>query len=337
MNESEISGLTITEASRLIGKRALSPLELTRAALARIRRMDATLRAFITVTDDLALRQAERAEREVMRGEYKGPLHGIPICLKDLYFTRGERTTAGSRILKDFVPDYDSTVASRLYQAGAVLLGKTNLDEFALGCTTNNPHYGTCLNPWNLDHVPGGSSGGSAVAVATAMGLASMGSDTGGSVRIPAAFCGVVGFKPTFGLVSRWGVIPESWSMDHCGPITRTVADSALLLQAVAGYDVQDPFSARQRIPSYRRRLRGGMEGIRIGVPRNYYSDIVDVEIEQAVHRAVGHMESLGAQIREVVVPHVESAFDIVALVAWAEAASYHRTWLQTRPEEYSP
>jgi aspartyl-tRNA(Asn)/glutamyl-tRNA(Gln) amidotransferase subunit A len=245
MTDDELTSLTIASAGRLLRTRALSPVELTEAYLARIARLDPTLRAFITVTGDLARQQARRAERELARRQRRGPLHGIPFTLKDLYWTAGVRTTAGSRILADFVPATSATATERLLAAGAVLLGKTNLHEFAAGVTTDNPHWGTCQNPWKLGHIPGGSSGGSAAAVAASMGLASLGSDTGGSIRIPAAFCGIVGHKPTYGLVSRHGILPESWSLDHGGPMTRTAADAAVVLQAIAGHDPRDPTSSQ--------------------------------------------------------------------------------------------
>ena len=243
MTDDELSSLTIGSAGRLLRTRALSPVELTEAYLARIARLDPTLRAFITVTSDLARQQARRAERELARRKWRGPLHGIPLTLKDLYWTAGVRTTAGSRILADFVPAANGAATERLLAAGSVLLGKTNLHEFAAGVTTDNPHWGTCQNPWKLGYIPGGSSGGSAAAVAASLGLASLGSDTGGSIRIPAAFCGIVGHKPTYGLVPRYGILPESWSLDHGGPMTRTVADAAVVLQAIAGHDPRDPSS----------------------------------------------------------------------------------------------
>src|SRR5213596_2536701 len=246
MNPDDLRSLTITGAGRLLRARKLSSMELTRACLDRIQQLDGTLKAFITVTADLALAQARRADREIAKRAYRGPLHGIPVTLKDIYCTRGIRTTAGSRILGDFVPSADATATARLAEAGAVLVGKTNLHEFAAGVTSDNPHFGTCQNPWKLGYIPGGSSGGSAAAVAAGLGLASLGSDTGGSIRIPASFCGIVGHKPTYGLVPRTGILPESWSLDHGGPMTRTVADAAVVLQAIAGHDARDPSSARQ-------------------------------------------------------------------------------------------
>jgi aspartyl-tRNA(Asn)/glutamyl-tRNA(Gln) amidotransferase subunit A len=331
----ELNGLTLTEAAKLLHGKKLSPVELTQACLERIRELDGTLRAFITVTSDLALAQARRAEREIVKGRYRGALHGIPLTLKDVYCTRGIRTTAGSRILRDFAPAADATATTRLAEAGAVLIGKTNLHEFAAGITTDNPHFGTCQNPWKLGYIPGGSSGGSGAAVAAGLGLASLGSDTGGSIRIPASFCGIVGHKPTYGLVPRTGILPESWSLDHGGPMTRTVADAAMILQTIAGHDPGDPSSAPVKLPSFPRALRRDLKGLRAGVPTNYYFDVIDPEVERVVRTAIDQLRTLGASVREVEVPGVEAALDTCFVVAWAEAAHYHRQWLLTRPQDY--
>ena len=335
MTDDELGSLTIASAGRLLRTRVLSPVELTEACLARIARLDPALRAFITVTADLARRQARAAERELARGRRRGPLHGIPITLKDLYWTKGIRTTAGSRVLADFVPDTDAVATARLAEAGAVLLGKTNLHEFAAGVTNDNPHWGTCQNPWKAGYIPGGSSGGSAAAVAASLGLASLGSDTGGSIRIPAAFCGIVGHKPTYGLVPRYGVLPESWSLDHGGPMTRTAADAAAVLQVIAGHDPRDPTSSTRRVPALARALRDDLKGLTVGVPRNYYFDVVDAEVERAVRRAIAALGDLGARVVPVRVPSVEAALDTCFVVAWAEAAHYHRPWLTTRAADY--
>lgn len=335
MKDAELIPLTVTSAGQLIRAKRLSPVELTQACLDRIQRLDPKLKAFITVTAELALKQARQAEREVVKGSYRGPLHGVPITLKDLYYTKGIRTTGGSKILKEFVPDYDAPATERLYQAGAVLLGKTNTHEFAAGITTDNPHFGRCQNPWKIGYIPGGSSGGSAAAVSASLCLASLGSDTGGSIRIPAAYCGLVGHKPTYGLVPRTGILPESWSLDHGGPITRTVADAAIMLQAIAGHDGRDPSSARVCIPNYSRALRRDLKGVRIGVPTNYYFNPLHPQIERAVRSAIEQLRSLGASVTEVHIPGVEAAVDTCFVVAWAEAGHYHRKWLLTRPQDY--
>ena len=335
MRDDELTTLTVAEAAKALRGKKLSPVELTRACLDRIERFEPRLHAFITVTADSALRQAKQAEREIARGRYRGPLHGIPLTLKDLYHTKGIRTTAGSKILADFVPDADGTATERLFAAGAVLLGKTNLHEFAAGVTNDNPHWGTCHNPWKLGYIPGGSSGGSAAAVAMGLGLASLGSDTGGSIRIPAAYCGIVGHKPTYGLVPRFGILPESWSLDHGGPMTRTVLDSALVLQTIAGRDPRDPTSADVRLPDLARALKPDLSGIRIGVPRDYYFDIIDPEVERAVRTAIASLKSLGASVSTVRLPGIDAALDATFVLAWAEAAHYHRQWLISRAGDY--
>lgn len=335
MYQRDLSELTLAKAARLIKAKKVSSVELTRACLERIEHLQPILSAFITVTADYAMRQARKADRQVAKGEYRGPLHGIPITLKDLYFTKGIRTTAGSRILEDFVPDHDAASAARLFEAGAVLLGKTNLHEWACGVTTDNPFFGTCHNPWKHGYIPGGSSGGSATAVASSMGFASLGSDTGGSIRIPAHMCGIVGHKPTYGLVPRQGILPESWSFDHSGPMTRTAEDAALVLQVIAGPDARDPSCLAGRPPRFRRGIGGGIKGLRVGVPRHYYFDQVHPEIEAAVRKAIACFAELGAKLVEIEVPEAEIGMDCCFVIAWAEAAHYHREWIRTRPQDY--
>jgi aspartyl-tRNA(Asn)/glutamyl-tRNA(Gln) amidotransferase subunit A len=331
----ELTGLTIEQAARLLRSRTISSLELTQATLDRIQALEGRLHAFITVTSDLAVAQARRAEREIARGDYRGPLHGIPVTLKDLYWTQGIRTTAGSKILADFVPDRDATATARLAAAGAVLVGKANMHEFAIGATTENPFYGTCHNPWNLEYIPGGSSGGSAAAVAAGLGLASLGSCTGGSIRIPAAFCGIVGLKPTYGLVPRTGIVPNSSSLDHGGPMTRTAADAAAVLEAIAGADGTDPSAVAARLTGMRSIRRRSLEGLRVGVPRNYYFDVVDPEVDALVRAAIAELRKLGATVTSVTVPDVELSLDACVVVAWSECANQHRRWLLSRPHDY--
>ncbi len=335
MRADDLTGLTIERAGRMVRSRKVSAVELTRATLDRIDRLEPKLKAFITVTGELAMTQARRADREIARGDYQGPLHGIPVSLKDLFWTKGIRTTAGSKVLGDFVPTSDATATARLAAAGAVLVGKANMHEFAIGATTENPFYGTCHNPWNLDYIPGGSSGGSASAVAAGLGLASLGSCTGGSVRIPAAFCGVVGLKPTYGVVPRTGVVPNSSSLDHAGTITRTAADAAIVLEAIAGPDGRDPSAVTEHLAS-RRTVRGGrLKGLRVGVPTNYHFDIVDPEVDRLVRDAIAELKRLGARIVPVTLPDVELCLDACVVVAWSECANFHRKWLLERPREY--
>ena len=330
----ELTGLTIQEASGLLEAKTLSPLELVRASLERIHELNPKLNAYITVMADSALEAASTAEAEIQRGDYRGPLHGVPVSLKDLYYTNGTRTTAGSKILAHFVPEYDATVSARLRDAGAVIVGKTNMHEFASGAA-DNPHYGAVKNPWNLDHITGGTSAGSGAAVAAWTDLASMGSDTGGSVRVPAALCGVVGLKPTYGLVSRYGIVPGSWSLDHTGPLTRTAADAAIVLRAVAGYDANDPSSAHVPIPDYLEALDGDVRGLRVGVPKEYFWEGLDAEVETLVSGAIATLGELGCVTQEVSLPAVRHSPDASVLIAAGEVASVHHEWLRTRPEDY--
>ncbi|MFN8557839.1 MAG: amidase [Dehalococcoidia bacterium] len=251
--------LTLTEAAAQVRTGQVSPVDLVRAMLDRIERLDGTLTSFITVTAEAALAEAQRAEAQAALGGALGPLHGVPIALKDLFDTAGVRTTGGSKILADRVPDADAGVVARLRMAGAIVLGKLNMHEFAFGVTTDNPHFGRCNNPWNVGHTPGGSSGGSGAAVAAALCYASLGSDTGGSIRIPASYCGIVGLKPTYGRVGRGGVLPLAWSLDNAGPMAKTVRDTALLMNVIAGYDDRDPASANTPVPDYLADLDGGV------------------------------------------------------------------------------
>jgi aspartyl-tRNA(Asn)/glutamyl-tRNA(Gln) amidotransferase subunit A len=276
MSANELTRLSIAEAGERIRRRTLSPVELTRAYLDKIQGRNADGRYYLTVLHDQALAAAGTAEREIGSGTYRGPLHGIPVALKDLVMTRGIRTTCGSRILKDWIPETDATVAARLAAAGAVLLGKLNMHEFAYGPTGVNPHYGTPANPWGADRMPGGSSSGSGAAVAAGLCAGALGTDTGGSIRIPASLCGIVGLKPTYGRVSRAGVVPLAWSLDHIGPMTRTVTDAALMLQALAGHDPADPSTAAVPVPDYRPELDDDPCTLRVGVVRELFFERLD-------------------------------------------------------------
>jgi len=330
--------LSISELAPLIRKRKLSPVELVETALTRIERWNPRLNAFLTVTAEEARSAAAAAEKEVRRGRYRGPLHGIPISLKDNIWTRGVRTTAGSKILADFVPEEDAYVVTRLRRAGAVLIGKTNLHEFAYGVTTNNAHYGPTRNPWDTERIPGGSSGGSAVAVATGMCAASVGSDTGGSIRIPAALCGLVGLKPTFGRVSCRGVVPLSKSLDHVGPITRCVADAALLLRVLAGFDARDANTARVPVPDYVSSLKRKAHKLRLGWPREYFFERLDEEVRRAIEAARESLEALGAVFEEVSLPLLNQSVEPSTNMAFAEATHFHRSadYYPARKDDYS-
>lgn len=322
--EDELALLSIEPAARLLRTRKLSPVALVEAALARAERLQPCLNAFITLLAHKARRDAQRAEREIARGCWRGPLHGIPVSLKDNFWTRGVRTTGGSKILAGFIPAMDSTVARRLARAGAILIGKTNLHEFAYGVTTENPHYGAVHNPWAFDRMSGGSSGGSAAAVAAGVGFASVGTDTGGSIRIPAALCGIVGLKPTYGRVSCWGVISLARSLDHVGPLARTVADAAILLGAIAGRDSRDPATKGPPVPDYRRGLERRPKRLRLGRPRDYFFEHLDREVRAAVAAAARKLERLGASIEEVSLPHVAGSLEFATQIALFEAAQFH-------------
>jgi aspartyl-tRNA(Asn)/glutamyl-tRNA(Gln) amidotransferase subunit A len=335
MQANDLTALSIAEAGALIVRRQVSPVELTDAYLAQLERQNPLLNAYVTVTGDAAREEARAAEREIGSGTYRGPLHGIPIALKDLYDTKGVRTAAGSKILWDRVPDEDSAVTTLLRAAGAISLGKTNTHEFAYGVTTNNPHFGATRNPWNPDCIPGGSSGGSGAAVAAGMAAMAMGSDTGGSIRIPAALCGTVGLKATHGRVSTAGVIPLSWTLDHAGPLTRTVEDAALVLNAIAGYDPNDAMTVPMPVDDYTRDLAAGVRGLRLGVPRAGFFEAIDPEVARAVEEAIGVYRTLGATVEDMDGTALWNARQAVSDIMLADARHYHAAWLRDRPEEY--
>ena len=323
---------TAAELLALLARRQVGALELTQAFLARIEGVDARLNSYITVTADAAVRTARRLDRQ--RGR-RGPLHGLPVAVKDLCATKGIRTTAGSKILADWVPNYDATVVERWHAAGAVLLGKLNLHEFAYGVTTNNPHYGPTHNPWDAERVPGGSSGGSGAAVAAALCAGAIGTDTGGSIRIPAAACGVVGLKPTYGRVSRHGVVPLSWSLDHVGPLARSVEDAALLLGPIAGRDERDPTTSTRRVENYRAALRRAPKGLTIGIPREHFFELLDDHVRKAFETAVAVLKRIGVRIQSISVPSfVEAQAAAVAIMA-PEASAYHARTLRARAADF--
>lgn len=330
-----LTSLDITQLSELLRSRRVSSVEVTDAYLARIERHNPDLRAYITVTAEQARQAARTADAEIAAGSYRGPLHGVPLGIKDLYDLAGSPTTMGSKILRDNLAAKDATVVAKLKQAGAVILGKHNLHEFAFGITTENPHYGNTRNPWNVDRVPGGSSGGTAAAIAAGLCAGGLGSDTGASIRAPASFCGIVGFKPTYGRASRAGVLPLAWSLDHVGPMARSVADCALLLQAIADYDPADPGSANVPVADFSSGLEQGVRGLRIGIPREYFFDVVEPDVERLVREAVSVLEGLGASVEEVSLPHVQHAQVAGNVIMSSEAAAWHQAWLRERPSDY--
>jgi aspartyl-tRNA(Asn)/glutamyl-tRNA(Gln) amidotransferase subunit A len=331
----EIQSLTLAEAASRIQKKDLSPLELTLACIDRIQALDPLLNCFITRTLDSALEQARQAEAEIQHGDYRGPLHGIPLAVKDLFEMAGVRATAGSRFFANYFPQEDATVIQKLKSAGAVFLGKLNMHEIALGVTNVNPHYGACHNPWSWERITGGSSGGSAAAVAAGLCLGSLGSDTGGSIRIPASLCGVVGLKPTFGRVSLHGVIPLSWNLDHVGPLARSVRDAAILLQNIAGYDVQDPASVDAPVPDYLESLEDGVRGWRIGLASDTFFNESEPQVWQATQDAVDLFARLGGRIVAVELPEAHAAAQANGLMVQSDAAAFHQERLATRPEDF--
>ena len=316
-----LTGLTIREARELLDSREVSSVELAKAHLERIASVDDRVRAFVTVTEDLALEQAARADERISAGE-SGPLTGIPMQLKDNMSTRGVATTCSSRMLEGFVPPFDATVTQRLHDAGAVLLGKGNLDEFAMGSSTENSALFTTRNPWDTGRVPGGSSGGPTAAVAANECVFSLGSDTGGSIRQPAALCGVVGMKPTYGVVSRYGLIAFASSLDQIGPITKDVADCAVVLNAIAGHDPRDSTSIEFTPPDYTRALADGLTGVRLGVPKEYFAAGLEPGVVESVREAIGVLEGLGASVEEVSLPHTGYALAVYYIIAPSEASA---------------
>jgi len=333
----ELHDLSIAELAGLIAARKLSPLELTEALIQRVERYDAQTRAFITPTFDLARRQARAAETEIARGKTRCPLHGIPFALKDIYDTKGILTSGHSRVFVDRIPDEDATTTSRLYDAGAVLLGKLATHEMAHAGPSFDLPWPPARNPWNLTRFTGGSSSGSGAAVAAGMVPVALGSDTGGSIRGPASLCGIVGLMPTFGLVSRAGVITNSYTFDHCGPLARTVEDCALTLEALAGYDPKDAGSLSRPIPQYRRALGEDLRGLRIGVLRHHWEDDVPAsdDVRRAMDAALDVLRRLGAELEECRVRPLASYFDVKIIVAESEIFSVHQKNLIARPKDF--
>jgi aspartyl-tRNA(Asn)/glutamyl-tRNA(Gln) amidotransferase subunit A len=340
-NEESLAFATIEELASLFAKRKLSPVELTEMFLRRIEQRNPALNAFLTVTAREALTAARRAEKQFLRPrssrQDNSLLLGIPITIKDNIWTHGIRSTAGSKILRDFVPSQDSTAARKLARAGAVLLGKTNLNEFAYGITGGNAHYGPVRNPWARDRISGGSSAGSAAAIAAGLCVASIGTDTGGSIRVPSAFCGTVGLKPTFGRVSIFGTMPLSPSLDHVGPMARSVADAAILLDTVAGRDPLDPTSAPKPLDDYRAALKKFPHKIRLGRPREYYWEKVDPQVRRIAEAAIRDMEKRGAVVTEVSLPHLKESLDAATEISLAEALHVHEAagYFPSRAADY--
>jgi len=324
---------SLTGLSRELLAKRLSPVEVVRELLGRIEADETN--SFVTVTAELALERAAQAEGEILAGRYKGPLHGIPIALKDIIHTAGVRTMMGSAFYAGHVPDHSATVARKLEEAGFILIGKTNTHEFAYGPTGDRSHFGATKNPHDTRRITGGSSGGSGAAVAANLCYGALGSDTGGSIRIPASLCGIVGMKPTYGRVSKFGVFPLSWSLDHVGPLTRTVEDNALMLNALAGHDPEDLYSIDLPTEDFTRDLGSDLRGARIGFPTSFFSEYVDEEVESRIREAAEVFSSLGAQVREVGIPNLWDTLHAQRLILGAEAYAVHQERLDKEPESF--
>ena len=336
MASSEILELTLNDLSWLIAGRKLSSAEAVAAALAQLERLDGKLNAFITVLGEQARAEAKRADEEIARGEYRGALHGVPVTIKDMFDTAGVRTTGGSKILQDWIPQTDSALVERLRAAGAVIIGKTNLDEFGHGGTSTLSHFGPVHNPWNVERIAGGSSGGSAAAVASRIGPISYGTETGSSVRRPASYCGIVGFKPTFGVISRHGSFRGAWSQDHVGLFARTVKDITLALDPVTGYDARDPASVHQDAPAYAARLDTYVKGIKVGVFKKFL-DGVDPAVREAFEAAIKILADEGCEIVDLDVPEISYAAMTSMLTSSAESAGINRRWFREHFHDFVP
>jgi aspartyl-tRNA(Asn)/glutamyl-tRNA(Gln) amidotransferase subunit A len=336
MSDVELLTLTISELAAQIKARQVSPVEITQAALTQADRLQPTLHSFITILHDQALHQAKEQEAALARGEYRGPLQGIPIGIKDNIATAGIRTTVGSKVLANYIPEEDAHVVRLCQAAGAIILGKENLEEFAAGATSKNPHYGAVHNPWALDHIPGGSSGGGGANVAAGVTFASLGTDLGGSVRLPGTFCGVVGLKQTFGRVSQRGLLVTSFNGDHIGPMARSVRDCALVLQVIAGYDPLDPSTVPVPVPDYTAGLGRELRGLRMGISTNYYYDLLDAEVDAAVRQAIADLEALGATSKAVTLPSMQYA-GALRIASLADSVVTHEPYIEAHRQDYGP
>jgi aspartyl-tRNA(Asn)/glutamyl-tRNA(Gln) amidotransferase subunit A len=337
-----ILNLTIKDLSKYISSGDISPVDLIDATLERITRLNSKLNAFITVLNDSARQDAENAELLIKQGKYRGPLHGIPVCLKDLIYMKGVRSTSGSKILSDFVPDYDSTVVKKLKDAGAIIVGMNNTHEFACGITNINPHYGSSKNPWDINRMSGGSSGGSAVAVSAGMTPASIGTDTSGSIRVPSSLCGLFGLKPTYGRVSKYGVQELAPSIDHVGPIARSAWDIAAVLQSIAGYDRLDASTVNVPVPDYikvisekEKKEEKGSDKFKVGIPVEFFFDIVDSKVMCVFEKFVDKLHGCGISTADVHIEQTDKIFHSWQAIRLGESAAVHNEWIKSRREEY--
>lgn len=338
MTSIDLETITISAVCAHIESGEISPLELARLYLDRIQRFNPVLNAYVTITEERALADARTAEEQIRQGKYRGPLHGIPFSIKDNLATRGVRTTAGSKALSDWIPDHDATVVERLKQAGAIILGKTNMHEWALGGTTINPFYGTTHNPWDIDRIAGGSSGGSAVAVAADLCLGSIGTDSAQSVRNPASMCGIVGLKPTYGRVSQFGTVlgTGAFSTNHTGILTKTVEDCALVLDVIAGHDPKDPLSSNEPVSKYLENVGKDVKGLKVGILRGYFDEVMASDVRKTFAQAIEVFKSFGMQIEDVTTPHMNLIPAIKVCTSRVENATAHDPLLRTRSQDYS-
>lgn len=334
--ESNFLKWDLSTLSEQLRNKKISPVEVTKAVLDRIEALNPQLNAFLTVMKDAAIREAKTAEEDIISGDYKGVLHGVPVGLKDLIYTKGVRTTMGSEIYKDYIPDFSATVVEKLEQAGAIILGKLNTHEFAYGPTGDVSYFGPVKNPYDLTRVSGGSSSGSGAAVSTGLCYGAIGTDTGGSIRIPSSACGIVGMKPTFGRVSKHGVYPLAYTLDHVGPMTRTVRDNALLLNALIGFDSQDPYSIHSEQEDFTRDLEKGIKDAKIGVPSTYFYDLLDEEVRRSVEEAILQFEKLGAQIVNVDIDLSHAAWSQLMTIR-SEAYAVHREHMEEKDSLLHP
>lgn len=332
----DVLDLSLCEVAAAIRRGKLSSTEVTRAAIARAKAVQPTVNCFIAIEEERALRAARAADRARRNGAKLGPLHGVPLAHKDMFYRAGEITTAGSRILRDYRPSVTATVVRRMQAAGAIWLGSLNMAEFAANPTGHNEHWGDCCNPWNPAHMTGGSSSGSGAAVAARACYGALGSDTGGSIRLPAAANGVVGLKPTYGRVSRYALLPRAWSLDTVGPLTRTVRDCARLTRVIAGADPTDSTASAAPVPDYERLLDGDIRGLRIGVPRNHYYDDATPDVRRAMKESLRVLKSLGARLVEVTVPDPKLTYQLTNAIGQVESATIYANWLRERPQDFS-
>lgn len=332
---SDLHQLSITQVSELIKKREVSPVELTKICLDRIEEYNPTLNAFISVYANDAIKQAKNAESEIVRNEYKGKLHGIPLAIKDNIYFANQVTTMGSKIHKDFVSIFDATTVTKLRESGAIFLGKTNMHEYALGATTDNPHYGTCRNPWHLGKIPGGSSGGSAAAVSAFLAYGALGSDTSGSIRVPAAACGLVGLKATYGRVSKYGCFPEAWSLDHIGPLTRTVEDAAIIFDAISGRDKNDPTCLDLNPTHLAQQIDGDISKLTIGIEEEFFFHFTDEHVERQVRVTIDELKKLGAKVKTVKIPSLKDAFWALTIIDTSETTAVHQPLMKNHAQDY--